>query len=102
VFHSHSGPLLGLRARAGPRRGAPCVRRRCSRDRCVLPARDRRRARAGAKSLELRAATSAARVWGSRGERALARDTLARSTLVHRRLRHTDLVAARSLLDTLG
>jgi predicted ATPase len=70
-------------------------------DACFRRAIDDARAR-GAKSLELRAATSAARVWESRGERALARDTL---TPVYAWFTEgfdtPDLVAARSLLGTL-
>jgi predicted ATPase len=71
-------------------------------DACFQRAMDEARA-FEAKSLELRAATSAARVWVSRGERSLARDTL---TPVYAWFTEgfdtQDLIAARSLLDALG
>jgi predicted ATPase len=71
-------------------------------DACFRRAIDDARAR-GAKSLELRAATSAARVWQSRGERALARDTLAPVYAWFTEGFDTrDLSDARSLLDALG
>ncbi|AHG89694.1 transcriptional activator domain-containing protein [Gemmatirosa kalamazoonensis] len=71
-------------------------------DACLERALSDARAR-DARSLELRAATTAARVWQARDERARARDTLAR---VHdwftEGLETPDLVAARELLARLG
>jgi predicted ATPase len=70
-------------------------------DACLRRAMDDARAR-DAKSLELRAATSAARVWASRGERSLARDTLAPVYAWFSEGFDTqDLIGARSLLDAL-
>jgi len=57
----------------------------------------------GAKSLELRATTSAARVWASRGARAEAREMLAQIYASFTEgFRTADLIAARSLLDSLA
>jgi DNA-binding SARP family transcriptional activator/predicted ATPase len=71
-------------------------------DACFQRALDDASAR-DAKSLELRAATSAARVWQARGERARARATLARVyDWFTEGFDTPDLVAARALLDALG
>ena len=56
-----------------------------------------------AKSWELRAAMSMARLWRDQGKRAASSRT-ARSglRLVHRRVRHADLKEAKALLDELN
>ena len=65
--------------------------------RALVDARER-----GMKSLELRAATSAARVWQQRGARALARETLVPVyNWFTEGFGTADLTAARSLLETL-
>ena len=56
----------------------------------------------GAKSMELRAATSAARVWQRRGDHALARETLAPIYgWFTEGFGTADLIAARTLLESL-
>jgi predicted ATPase len=71
-------------------------------DACFRRAIEDARAR-GAKSLELRAATSAARVWQARGERALARQTLKGIyDWFTEGFGTADLTTARWVLDSLG
>ena len=66
--------------------------------RAITDARER-----GAKSMELRAATSAARVWQRRGDRALARETLAPVYgWFTEGFGTADLIAARTLLESLS
>jgi predicted ATPase len=96
--HYWDSELERLRGEALHRAGGDAVEI----DACFRRAIEDARAR-GAKSLELRAATSAARVWQSRGGRALARETLAGIYgWFTEGFGTADLVAARSLLDSLA
>jgi hypothetical protein len=69
----------------------------------VVPSRDRYRPQPAGESLELRAATSLARLWRHQGERAQGRDLLAP---IHgwftEGFETQDLKDAKALLDELG